>query len=301
MLGSILALFSAMMFAGNVTTLRRGVLSAPVYQAIAVTVPIGLPLFYIILIIFDCTYILFEMTLDSLFFFGLAGIIHLILGRYCNYKATQLLGATLSGPVTQLSVLVSVFFAFFVLEEIYTLELLLGILLIVIGPSIILFLGGVNSKTRSGVVMYYKKGYFWGLLCALSFGISPYLVKVGLKDGGIKESIVGAFVAYFFATILIFIVIFLSKKSFREVYALNNKGVFWFVVAGVFSSFAHLLRYMALGVAPISIVEPIQKTTVIFRVIFSWLMNRQHEIINFKVLFGIFLSIIGAYIVIWQI
>ena len=45
MLGSILALISAMMFALNTTTLRRGVLSAPVHQAIAITVPLGMPLF----------------------------------------------------------------------------------------------------------------------------------------------------------------------------------------------------------------------------------------------------------------
>jgi uncharacterized membrane protein len=58
---------------------------------------------------------------------------------------------------------------------------------------------------------------------------------------------------------------------------------------------------MALGIAPISIVEPIQKTTIIFRVIFSWFVNKKHEIINFKVLFGIFLSIVGVYFIIWQI
>ena len=51
MVGSILALISAMMFALNTTALRRGVLTAPVHQAIAITVPLGLPLFFIILLI----------------------------------------------------------------------------------------------------------------------------------------------------------------------------------------------------------------------------------------------------------
>ena len=192
------------------------------------------------------------------------------------------------------------FFAFFVLDEAYNLELIIGILLIIIGPSLILFLGKSNTKTESGVIMHYKMGYFWGILCALSFGISPYLVKVGLKNGGIKESIVGAFIAYFSATLVIFIIIILSKKSFREIYTTNKKGISWFLIAGFCSFLAHLLRYMALGIAPISVVEPIQKTTIIFRVIFSWLMNRQHEIINISILFGILLSTIGVYMVIWQ-
>ena len=301
MLGGVLALLSSMMFAGNMTTLRRGVITAPVYQAIAITVPIGVPLFYMILVIFDYTYLLYTMSFDSLFFFSLAGIVHLIIGRYCNYKSTQLLGATLAGPVTQLGLLVSIFFAFFVLGEIITLKLLIGISLIIIGPSIILFLGKENSKTKSGIIIDYKKGYIWGILCAISFGISPYFVKVGLNEGGVKESIVGAFIAYFSATILIFLIIIISKKSFREIYNYQKEGVSWFLLAGIFSLFAHLLRYMALGIAPISIVEPIQKTTIIFRVIFSWFINKKHEIINFKVLFGIFLSIVGVYFIIWQI
>ena len=58
---------------------------------------------------------------------------------------------------------------------------------------------------------------------------------------------------------------------------------------------------MALGVAPITIVEPIQRSTIIFRVIFGWLLNRQHEIINKTVLFGIILSVAGVYLIIYQI
>ena len=50
MLGGFLALLSAASFALNVTALRRGVLTASVFQAIAITVPMGVPLFLIILL-----------------------------------------------------------------------------------------------------------------------------------------------------------------------------------------------------------------------------------------------------------
>ena len=63
MLGSILALISAMMFALNTTALRRGVLTAPVHQAIAITVPLGLPLFFIILLMFDCFDLLKDLSM----------------------------------------------------------------------------------------------------------------------------------------------------------------------------------------------------------------------------------------------
>jgi len=301
MLGSILALISAMMFALNTTALRRGVLTAPVHQAIAITVPLGLPLFFIILLMFDCFDLLKDLSMKSIFFFSIAGIIHLVIGRYCNYKSTQLLGATQSGPITQLALLISLFFALTLLNEELNLYLFIGIGLIFGGPTIIFFARKDNSKTKSGVVMDYKKGYLWGLLCALAFGSSPFFIKLGLDDGGLKENIVGGFIAYLSASLLVLILIIASGSKFRSIYDLHNKGVKWFILTGFLGFLSHLFRYMALGVAPITIVEPIQRSTIIFRVIFGWLLNRQHEIINKTVLFGIILSVAGVYLIIYQI
>ena len=301
MLGSILALISAMMFALNTTALRRGVLTAPVHQAIAITVPLGLPLFFIILLMFDCFDLLKDLSMKSIFFFSIAGIIHLVIGRYCNYKSTQLLGATQSGPITQLALLISLFFALTLLNEELNLYLFIGIGLIFGGPTIIFFARKDNSKTKSGVVMDYKKGYLWGLFCALAFGSCPFLIKLGLDDGGLKENIVGGFIAYLSASLLVLILIIASGSKFRSIYDLHNKGVKWFILTGFLGFLSHLFRYMALGVAPITIVEPIQRSTIIFRVIFGWLLNRQHEIINKTVLFGIILSVAGVYLIIYQI
>ena len=301
MLGSILALISAMMFALNTTALRRGVLTAPVHQAIAITVPLGLPLFFIILLMFDCFDLLKDLSMKSIFFFSIAGIIHLVIGRYCNYKSTQLLGATQSGPITQLALLISLFFALTLLNEELNLYLFIGIGLIFGGPTIIFFARKGNSKTKSGVVMDYKKGYLCGLFCALAFGSSPFFIKLGLDDGGLKENIVGGFIAYLSASLLVLILIIASGSKFRSIYDLHNKGVKWFILTGFLGFLSHLFRYMALGVAPITIVEPIQRSTIIFRVIFGWLLNRQHEIINKTVLFGIILSVAGVYLIIYQI
>ena len=301
MLGSILALISAMMFALNTTALRRGVLTAPVHQAIAITVPLGAPPFFIIILIFDCFSLLKDLSIESIFFFSVAGVVHLVIGRYCNYRSTQLLGATQSGPITQLALLISLIFALTILNEELNLYLFAGICLVFGGPTFIFFARKHNPKTKSGVVMDYKKGYLWGLLCALAFGSSPFFIKLGLDDGGLKENIVGGFIAYFAATLLVLIIIILSKTKFGDIYTLNNKGVKWFVLTGFLGFLSHLFRYMALGVAPVTIVEPIQRTTIIFRVIFGWLLNRKHEVINTTVLLGILLSVVGVYFIIYQV
>ena len=58
-----------------------------------------------------------------------------------------------------------------------------------------------------------------------------------------------------------------------------------------------MLRYMALAVAPVSIVAPIQQTSLIFQVLFSWFINRDHESFSVWVLVAIFSSFIGAVLV----
>ena len=76
MLGGFLALLSAASFALNVTALRRGVLTASVFQAIAITVPMGVPLFLLILLLFDCWDVLLNLSTNSIIFFSIAGILH---------------------------------------------------------------------------------------------------------------------------------------------------------------------------------------------------------------------------------
>ncbi len=47
MLGAFFAIISAATFGFNTATVRRGVLSGSVFQAIAITVPMGVPLFLV--------------------------------------------------------------------------------------------------------------------------------------------------------------------------------------------------------------------------------------------------------------
>ncbi len=56
-------------------------------------------------------------AVDSWIWMALAGIVHFVIGRYGNYRATQTLGATLSTPIQQVSILISLGLAFVFLGE----------------------------------------------------------------------------------------------------------------------------------------------------------------------------------------
>ncbi len=300
MLGSFLALLSAMSFAFNDVAVRRGILYNSVYKSIAVTVPIGVPLFISTILIFDCVDALLNQTASSIFFFALAGILHFIFGRFCNYKSIEHLGTTIAGPIIQISLLISVFFAFFILNELFTYLHLLGILLILFGPIVILA-GRDNNTTKSGLKINYARGFIWGILCSLAYGTSPLLIKLGSNDGGIKDNVAGGFISYLSASIFLFLIIIILRIPLKELYQLEPEGKKWFLITGIMAFVSQLLRYMALALLAMSYVEPIQRSSIAFRVLFGYLLNRKYEIINIRVLTGIAISIIGVYVLLYQL
>src|SRR5688572_31477752 len=66
-----------------------------------------------------------------------AGIVHFVVGRYCNYRSIQAIGANLSAPLQQWSLVVSLSLAIVFLGETLDLMKLAGIALIVVGPAMI--------------------------------------------------------------------------------------------------------------------------------------------------------------------
>jgi hypothetical protein len=66
------------------------------------------------------------------------------------------------------------------------------------------------------------------------------------------------------------------------------------IESGALTVFSQMFRYMALAVAPVSIVAPILQTTVIFRLVFGWLINRNHEVFGASVVLGVVLSTLGV-------
>lgn len=301
MFGLVCAVMSAVAFAANDTALRRGILFASVYKSIIVTVPIGLPVFLLAITLTNSWSGFRALDPAQFLFFGSAGIIHFIFGRYFGYKTIESVGATQAGPIVQLGLLISVFFAYHLFDEEITNTHIIAIFLIILAPMIIL-LGHEGDKfTRSGIEMKYKAGLFWGLSCAICYGISPLLVKSGFSNYSLEITILAGFISYISAIFSLILIMIFTRVRIRDVIEMDKSALKWFTITGFLGSSAQLLRYIALGLIPISIVEPIHRTSVIFRVIFGFIINRNHEIINIRVLLGVALSIIGMYLLILQI
>ena len=69
----------------------------------------------------------------------------------------------------------------------------------------------------------------------------------------------------------------------------------WFFVSGMAVSFSQMFRYLALSVAPVTVTQPIQATSLIWRMVFGYFINREHEAFDRYVLIGLCLSFSGAF------
>jgi uncharacterized membrane protein len=68
----------------------------------------------------------------------------------------------------------------------------------------------------------------------------------------------------------------------------------WFAISTVLVAFSQLFRYLALAVAPISVVVPVQRLSVVFRLIFNGMINRDHEVMDVWVILSILLAFVGV-------
>ncbi len=317
MLGGLFALLAAATFGFNNAAIRRGVLTGTVFQALAITVPMGVPFLFVILLLTGQLHNLLTFPMSGYVWLAFAGILHFVWGRYCNYRATRAIGGNLAGPWQQANMILSLTLAIVLLGETLTPLKVLGIALIIGGVAATTKAARVakakadaeraaateaaasdpdpaaNASTEPVFQPRYAEGYTFALLSATGYGISPVVIRYGLEGLGPSYSVVGVFVSYFAAAVTVGLIILFSRQ-WGHIREMSSTSVRWFSLAGILVGTSQALRYAALSVAPVTVVAPIQATSSFFRIVFAWFINRQHEVFGIWILVSMFLSMFGV-------
>jgi drug/metabolite transporter (DMT)-like permease len=307
-LGGFLALCSAACFAFNNASVRRAVLSGSIVQGMAITVPIGVPLFFVAALVTGNLGAVAGFSPTSVAALSAAGIMHFVWGRYCNYRATRAMGTNLVAPVQQLNLLVTLVIAVWLLGEYLTPLKILGIALILLGPTLTVphrkpaagerevldeKITPIDAEKPAAFQPKYAEGYTFALLSAAGYGVSPILVRVGLENQGLGVSLAGGLVAYIAATLL-FLLVLLWPGQWRHVNTIDREAAKWFTFSGFLVFFSQMFLYMALSIAPVTVVSPINRLSILFRLYFARLLNPQHEVFGGSVIAATIISLLGA-------
>ena len=297
MLGVFLAALSAATFAFNNASARRGVLTGSVAQALAITVPIGVPIFLLAALATGTLATLARFSGDAIALLALAGVLHFVVGRYGNFRAAQAIGANLSGPVIQLSVALTLALAVLVLREPLTPLRILGIVLLVLAPLLMRNAEASESPTPASAphkfVPRYAEGYTFALLAALVYGVTPFLVRLAVIRGDLGSGIAGGLISYAAATAAVALLL-LWPGQWRHAREIKPESLKWFTYSGVSVSIAQMFIYMAYAVAPLSVVTPVLQLHHLLRLVFSRLLNPHHEIFGGRMILATVLSLLGA-------
>jgi drug/metabolite transporter (DMT)-like permease len=288
-------------------------------MGVTITVIIGVPMFLVAALVTGQLFDIGQIPLSGFLLLALAGIIHFGIGRWANYRAISAIGATRVGPIRALTLPYTLLIALVFLGEEITLLMGAGIALILIGPAMVYQrkstpkpvaaavaaaptteilaadapATGAHGKRRSLAAFTPKQGegYFFGLMGSLAHGTTPIIIRHALADSGL--GIAGGFIAYAAAGFALAMLLFLPGR-FAELRQLDRSSVGYFVSGGATSFMAQMFRFMALSIAPVAVVTPLQRTASVFSLLLSFIFNRSLETFSVRIVAGVLLSVAGT-------
>jgi drug/metabolite transporter (DMT)-like permease len=298
------------------------VVTGSVLQGMALTVPIGGLSFLIMAIAFDELHQPVVFPMAVLTWLACQGVVHFVIGRYCNYKSNQLMGVNLTAPVVQLQVPFAMMLAVVMLHEAFTVLQAIGSALMLGGSFITQGNAGKRKRkssapltaatpiptvrTREELAAPVSKpiffqprvfsGYIFGLGAAMCYGGSPLMARQAFLQAPDISPATGGCLAYMAAT-LFFSLILLKPGFWAGIKSVKSENLPWFFSSAVLVAVSQAFVVASLAVAPLMVVTQILQLSLVFRLFLSQLINRDHEVMNTAVLIGAFTAVLGSILV----
>ena len=292
--GAVLALASAFSFSVNFILVRRGFADAgaTAAQGAFITVLLGVPFGLVSVIVTGQLFNFGLLALESYLYLAAAGIVHFGIGRYCNYRGIATIGAPRAATIQAIAVPYSIVMAMILLGERPTILMYVAIALILGSPALMIDRGKRQATAAPAIEMRMAEGYTFSLLAAAAYGTSPILIRAAVEDAT-GTAAIGTFVAYVGASAMLIAMLGLPTQR-HLIGTINFRYMRLFGGAGFSVFMAQLLRFFALSVAEVSVVNPLMRMIGVFTLILSYLVNRRLEHITLGVVLGVLVSFAGS-------
>jgi len=206
------------------------------------------------------------------------GVVHFVVGRYCNYKSNQLMGVNLAAPVVQLQVAFAMLLAVTMLHEKFTVLQVAGSVLM-LGGSFVTQTRSRQRKTAGSALMpptpvaelsahrepaalrpmrkpafrpRVVSGYLFALGAAMCYGASPLMAREAFLHAPGTGTAAAGCLAYAAAT-LFFSLILLKPGSWADIRGTSRENLPWFLSSAVLVAISQAFVYASLAVAPLMV------------------------------------------------
>jgi DME family drug/metabolite transporter len=279
----IIAIISAMGWAGDAVLVRIGARSSNIIAAAFMS--------YFVAALWLWVYLFIYVPFDVLrsrasIYFLLSGCLQPLLARILYYIGITRIGVSRAGPLRGSEPLLSVVLAVIFLHEDPNEFVYAGTFLIIASVWLILW-------RRSGEAAWNLFDIVFPLGAAFCGAVSQNLRKAGLLL--LPDPYVGAAIGTS-TSLFLFWAFLLATGRFRLARP-NRKSLPFFAGAAVISAVAQIMNFAALSRGEVSAMVPLFNTTPLFAVLFSAIFLRDVEKVTLKVVLGAILMVAGVVII----
>lgn len=280
MLPEIIAMFSAMGWAGDSIFVRLGARKSSIIAA----------MFLSFLVSTTCiaAYLLASRSValfksPAILYFVVSGCVQPLLARSLFYTGITRLGVSRAGPLRGAEPLFAAVIAVAVLNERPGLWVYLGTVLIMASLWLI-------SGRQAGEAKWRLLDTAFPLGAALVSAISQTLRKQGLRI--LPNPFVAAITVTVTSLTLLSIFLLVTKQT--PLLRMERSSVFFFCTAAFLATGAQICNFVALGRGDVSVIIPLLNTTPLFTVFFTAVFLRKVETVDPRVILGAFLMVAGV-------
>lgn len=292
-LGIGLATAAAFALAVHFLCIRKGTTGGTANDAVLVVMIVNIAILVPLVAVFY--YPAYGLTTASLFWFVAAGLAGTMVGQICLYQGIDRIGANRSSPIQSTNALIATLLGVAFLGERLTATHGLGVVLVVGGVAAIAW-ETAQGNGDDGIEGSLLLGMLFPFGAAVAFGVEPIFATLGMEEG--TPAPVGLALKTVAAT-LGFVLYLRLRDALPAMTALTSVDGRWFVLGGVGHTLFLLGYYVALSLAPVSIVMPFIITTPVFVVVLSWLFMPQHlERVTWPLVTGTAVVAVGSAIIV---
>ena len=289
-LGPLFAILTAASFALTQILIRRATYQAEEsFTPLAVSMLVGTPIFVIAVTAAGEWEALRSFTWEQYALLCAAGLVHLIFARYLFFNSTRIIGANSTAAITRTSVIFSVIIGVTLLGEIITVLQIFAALLIMVGAIL------TTTEITRTTFRISTKGLFMGLGTALCSAGSATLIRPVMA---VTDTVYAAALVMYLTAFVVIIVILATRRQQRHsVMHQSRYNTLMLSASSIFLVAGHIFRFTALRYSPVSIVQPLIATIVIFVLLFSWIVNRRIDVFNWRIIAGIVMVLVGVFLI----
>ncbi|WP_300460729.1 EamA family transporter [Desulfobacula sp.] len=223
-----------------------------------------------------------SISARAVFFFAMAGFSGPCLGRLLLYLGIKRVGSAIASSLYSVKPLFAALAAVVLLGEKVTAGIGIGILIMIIGLSII---SSSNSDASPGK-RWSKKDMIFPILAGLGYGFSHVFRKLGLNLNA--EPLLGLLVQNIAALFFPLIVIFWQTNNNANRAWSSLRGWIIFGLAGICSTLGQICLFMALSKGDVVIVAPLSTISPLFVLLMAGLFLKGMDHISWKIGMGCF-------------